>query len=188
MLQDGDIGIGRFPEIEEVGIGNFGFCGVATHGIGASQFEMCKGAQWKIDYNTAMIEELLEFGEGIRPLMHLQVSLAAQERRIHASELKWRRCAQLIRRDCLQVLDRRVGLGLGQSNGGVNGREPIEFQHSIERIALFQFVDESFCPIRVPGAGFREGRDDFDVSARSQGQSGCGILFGGRPITEFRFA
>jgi hypothetical protein len=43
LLKDGDVGVGVFPEREEILISGAGFGGVALQGIGASEAEMRKG-------------------------------------------------------------------------------------------------------------------------------------------------
>jgi len=40
FFQDGDVGVGVFPEGEKVLVGRFRFGGVALHGIGAGEAEM----------------------------------------------------------------------------------------------------------------------------------------------------
>jgi hypothetical protein len=37
LFEDGDVGIGVFPEAEEILIGDFGFYAIADKGVGASQ-------------------------------------------------------------------------------------------------------------------------------------------------------
>ena len=44
LLQDGDVGVGVFPEGEEILIGGLCLGGVALHRISATQLEMCEGA------------------------------------------------------------------------------------------------------------------------------------------------
>jgi len=40
LLQDGDVGVGVFPEGEEIIVGGAGFDGVVLHGIGSADLEM----------------------------------------------------------------------------------------------------------------------------------------------------
>jgi len=47
LLQNRNVGIGVFPEGEEVLIGGFGFGGVALHGIRSTQLEMSQYAPAK---------------------------------------------------------------------------------------------------------------------------------------------
>src|SRR5436305_8341891 len=48
LLQDGDVGIGVFPESEEVLVGDSGFLRVACHHVGPTQLEMRKSGDWLI--------------------------------------------------------------------------------------------------------------------------------------------
>jgi len=47
LLQDGDVGVGVFPERQKILIGRLGSGGVALHGRGA-------GAEWKRVQTTAL--------------------------------------------------------------------------------------------------------------------------------------
>src|SRR5260370_17581858 len=62
FLQNGDVGIGVFPESEEVLIGSLGFRGVAGEDISAGKAEMRQRAQRKVDDNAAVPQNLLELG------------------------------------------------------------------------------------------------------------------------------
>src|SRR5712692_4556698 len=64
FLQNGDVGVGVFPEGEKVLTGGAALCGVAGEGVGASETEMCECPQREIQDDTAMIEEFLELGSG----------------------------------------------------------------------------------------------------------------------------
>jgi hypothetical protein len=41
LLQDGNIGIGIFPEREEIVVGGLGFGGVARESVGVSEAQSC---------------------------------------------------------------------------------------------------------------------------------------------------
>jgi len=45
LLQDGNIGVGVFPEGEEILIGCLGLGGVMLHGISPGQFQACERAE-----------------------------------------------------------------------------------------------------------------------------------------------
>ena len=62
MLEDGDVGVGVFPEGEEILIGGAGFCGVAGESVGAGEFEMSQGADEAIGDKAAMVEDFLKLG------------------------------------------------------------------------------------------------------------------------------
>jgi hypothetical protein len=53
LLQDGDVGVGVFPEGEEIVVGGLGFGGVAREGIRAGEAEMRQRTQGKVDDNAA---------------------------------------------------------------------------------------------------------------------------------------
>src|SRR2546427_4496513 len=60
FLQDGDVGVGVFPEGEEVLVSGAGLGGVTGEGIGACEAEMGECAQREVQDDAAMVEELLE--------------------------------------------------------------------------------------------------------------------------------
>src|SRR5713226_5109592 len=69
LLQDGDVGVGVFPEREEILICRLGFGGVALHGIGSTDLEMRECSNGFVEHNTAMVEDFLELGGGFAALM-----------------------------------------------------------------------------------------------------------------------
>src|SRR5712691_7432948 len=60
LLQDGNVGIGVFPESEEVLVSGAALCSVAGEGVGAGEAEMGESAQREVQHDAAMVEELLE--------------------------------------------------------------------------------------------------------------------------------
>ena len=75
--EDGNVGVGVFPEREEILIGRLGFGGVALHGVGAGEAEMCQCADGLANYNSAMVEDFLELAGGFAALMRRQIGFAA---------------------------------------------------------------------------------------------------------------
>lgn len=61
LLQDGNIGVGVFPESQEIQVGAASFCGIFLQCVGTRKLESGNGAQRKICHQPAMIDELLEF-------------------------------------------------------------------------------------------------------------------------------
>ena len=61
LPEDRDIGIGIFPECDEVEISAAGFGPVALYGVGAGEAELGECAQREIQYEAAVINQLLEF-------------------------------------------------------------------------------------------------------------------------------
>src|SRR2546426_11845558 len=60
FLQDGDVGVGVFPEIEEVLVGGAAFCGVTGEGVGTGEAKMGECAQREVQHNAAVVQKLLE--------------------------------------------------------------------------------------------------------------------------------
>jgi hypothetical protein len=73
LLQDGDVGVGVFPEGEEVLICRLGFGGVALQGVGATDLEMRECSDEFVYYNPTMVENLLKLGSGFAALRGLSL-------------------------------------------------------------------------------------------------------------------
>ncbi len=67
FLQDGDVGVGVFPEGEEVLVSGAGLGGVALERVGTGEAEMGERAQRKVDDNATVVEELFRLGREYRP-------------------------------------------------------------------------------------------------------------------------
>jgi hypothetical protein len=64
LLQNGDVGIGVFPEGEEIFVGGFRLGGIARHRIGATDLKMRECSDEFVYYNPTMVEDFLELGSG----------------------------------------------------------------------------------------------------------------------------
>ena len=53
LFVDGNVGVGVFPEGEEVLIRGFRFGGVALHGVSATELKMGKSADGRVRHNAA---------------------------------------------------------------------------------------------------------------------------------------
>src|SRR5271167_3056187 len=79
FFQDGDVGVGVFPEGEEVLICGAGFDGIARHCVGAGKGEMCQYSNGFIEHSSAMVEDFLELVGGFVALMRRQMGFAAHK-------------------------------------------------------------------------------------------------------------
>ena len=61
LLQDGDAGIGVFPEGEEILIGDASFGCVALHGVSAGETEASQRAPRKVRHHSSVVDEFLKF-------------------------------------------------------------------------------------------------------------------------------
>ena len=83
LLQDGNVGVGVFPEREEILICGSGFGGVALQHVGAGEAEMRECADGFVQHNPAMVEDFLELGGGFAALMRGQIGFAAHVNGVH---------------------------------------------------------------------------------------------------------
>ena len=87
LLQDGDVGVGVFPESEEIFVGGErpDACGVGIRalrssrlqGVGTSYAEMRQCSCPAVPDDTAVVTNLLEFGGSFFPLSRRQIRLSA---------------------------------------------------------------------------------------------------------------
>lgn len=71
--EDRDVGVGGFPEGEEVVVGGAGFFGFAYEGQGAGQLSMRERANPAIHDDAFLVDDLSEFGGGGVAIAGLQV-------------------------------------------------------------------------------------------------------------------
>src|SRR5215469_16244222 len=88
LLQDGDVGIGVFPEVEEILISSLGFGGIARDGIGAGQLKTGERAEQEVPHKSGMISELLDLGSRSGTVPLGEVSQAAN---VHGIDCNSRR-------------------------------------------------------------------------------------------------
>jgi len=67
LRQDGDVGIGVFPEGEEIFVGGASLVLVTCEYVGASKLQMCQCAYGFADHNPAMVKNSLELHSGFPP-------------------------------------------------------------------------------------------------------------------------
>ena len=89
FLQDGNVGVGVFPEREEILIGGSGLDRVALHGVSTGQSQPGQRAPGKVHHQSSVLDEFLKFccrwvavvehEIGLSP----QISGAQQYREVH---------------------------------------------------------------------------------------------------------
>ena len=82
FFQDGDVGVGVLPQIEEVLISSAGWGFVSSERIGTPHLPMCQRTERKIHQATGMIQEFLKLAVRFVPLIETQVGLAAEIGRV----------------------------------------------------------------------------------------------------------
>jgi hypothetical protein len=75
--EDGNVGIGIFPQAKEILIGGAGLRRVALLNVDAGKSKMRESASRTIPQQPAMVEDFLEFGCRELSLLRRQVSLSA---------------------------------------------------------------------------------------------------------------
>ena len=61
LLEDGNVGVGVFPESEKILVTGPRFGGVSGYRVGATETQVCQRADRLIQDNPRMVENLLEF-------------------------------------------------------------------------------------------------------------------------------
>jgi hypothetical protein len=78
LFQDGNFGVGVFPEGEEVLVCGLSFGGVAGEGIGTGQAQVRQCADWLVQDDAWMVENFLELGCGCAALVRSHIRFATQ--------------------------------------------------------------------------------------------------------------
>ena len=84
--EDGDVGVGVFPEREEILIGRLRLGLVSRHVQRSPELELRERADRIADYDAAVIEDRLELRCGISASMCGQIGFATHVDRIQGSE------------------------------------------------------------------------------------------------------
>src|SRR5262252_8555478 len=77
LLQDGNVGVRVFPEREEILIGGLRLRGVAIDGIRAAKLKMRQCPKHIVCYDSAVIDDVLEFGCGLWSIPCLQIGFSS---------------------------------------------------------------------------------------------------------------
>src|SRR5580704_19337245 len=132
-------GVGVFPEVEEVLVGETGGDLVASGGVGSSQLQVHQGAEGVVGEDAAVVDELLEFDRGGVAVAFLEADQAAQVGGIERASLKRRRGAEFVAGRDAEMVESFVNVVRGDGHGGVNSGQPVELQES----ALGKFAVEA---------------------------------------------
>jgi hypothetical protein len=100
LLEDGDVGVGVFPEAEEILVRGAGFLRVAGKRVGAGQAQARESADGFVENCARMVDDLLELSRGGAALPQLQISLTA-----NVGGIAREKDAELIGRSRCQRLD-----------------------------------------------------------------------------------
>src|ERR1035441_595165 len=78
FFQDGDVGVGVFPEDEEVLVGTLRFGSVAGEDIRAGELQVGERAEQEVLHDSGVVEELLEFGGRSGTILLSEICQAAK--------------------------------------------------------------------------------------------------------------
>ena len=95
LLQDGNVGVGIFPEGEEILVRGVALCTVALKSIGTGEIEARERTKSKVENDARVINYLLKLFGGLFAVLFHEECLAAKVHRIHRSQLEWRGLAQV---------------------------------------------------------------------------------------------
>jgi len=108
LPQDGDVGVGVFPEREEILVCQLTLGGVARTDAGAAQLQSRHRTHGIADRQTLVIKDFLKFGRGFGTLIHRQICQTAHVNWIQSSEVGVeieRRHAELVGAIAMQEID-----------------------------------------------------------------------------------
>src|SRR6185295_4333997 len=82
FLQNRDVDVGIFPDVEEILIGAASFSRIAGQYIGPAKLQMRQRAQRQVEYDAAVIDNLLKFSRGGSSVASRQERQAADVNRV----------------------------------------------------------------------------------------------------------
>ena len=85
-MEDGEIGIGVFSEVEEFLVGGASLVLLASENIGPCETQPCQNQVWGVWAHNPMVNELLKFSYGVTQAIGGQVGFGAVEDRTISSE------------------------------------------------------------------------------------------------------
>src|SRR5712692_10416889 len=131
FLQDGDVGVGVFPEGEEVLVCALRFDVVAREGVGTGQSQVRQCADEIVLHHAGVVENLLELGGGSAALVRRQISLATQINGVEA-----RREPEFIGRSRGERFECLSGAAALESSGRVDHGQEAKLHHRVFGEAL----------------------------------------------------
>jgi hypothetical protein len=97
LLQNGNVGIGVFPESEEILVGSPCLSSVSRQQVRPRQFQVRECTDGFVHNETGMIENLLELSGSSGALVHCQIRLASQVNGIKSEIQEYGRFSQFVR-------------------------------------------------------------------------------------------
>src|SRR5215831_20908496 len=77
LLQDRDVGIGVFPESEEILIRGAGLGCLSLQSVRTTELEVRKSTDWLVQHNSPMIQDFLKLGRGFTTLVRRKIGFPA---------------------------------------------------------------------------------------------------------------
>src|ERR1039457_2081358 len=129
LLEDRDVGVGVFPDVEEILVGSLCLGLVSRQNEGSAKLQMRHCAYGIADNDPAVIENLLKFRGGFGALVRGQIGLTTHIDRIEGPEVTMygaARHAQVIGNGALQQVNRLGRLTFVQGQTSAKRREVAE--------------------------------------------------------------
>src|ERR1700728_142187 len=98
--------VAPFPKHEEIPLSSRGLGFISRQDQCSRKLQVRQGTDWIVDYDPAMVENLLKFRRGLCTLMQGQVCLAANINRVKPAVKCGRWDAQFVRDGGLQEIQR----------------------------------------------------------------------------------
>src|SRR6516164_499022 len=168
LLQDGDVGVGVFPEGEEILIGGLCLGGVALHGVGTAELEMGKCSDGLVNDHAWPIQYFLKLGCGPPSLMSHKKCRPSNVDGIHAGpeHATTPRNPQLIGRCGSQYLNRLFHTTHSvQRKLCTQCRQIIELHNRVFRKPPAQILCQRAWHIRIPVQCERKCRNVLRISS-----------------------
>src|SRR5258705_2988522 len=126
--------------------------------MSATEAKMGKRTDWLVQYEAAMIKDLLEFGGSLASLMRSQIGFATHKDRKHCGPIQSNgfRHPKLVRCRGPKTLNGARSISFVERELSADARQVIELHNCVFRKPLVQIVRQRFRARVLPGVGQRE--------------------------------
>src|SRR5271168_2785068 len=137
FFQDGDVGVGVFPEGKKILVGGPGLGCVTAEDIRTGQSQVCQRADRIVLNRTGVVDDLLELRSGGAPFSQLQISFASNIGGISGVDR-----AELVGRSGYEGFDSLGSVAALQSSGPMDHRQVLRLDDRVFGEALGQILGQ----------------------------------------------
>lgn len=185
LLEREEIGVGVFPEGEEILVVAASGFGIAGKDFGTGDLEVSERSGGGHVDESGMVEELLKFGGSFGAIFQLQISEATKIAGLHAIEISG---GEIERLSYGKNGESFFWVVIVEFNSGPNRRKKVVLNESVFGLEVVDFLGEVQSLRGVADFGVSESDSDFYVHGRIGGQSLFREFAGVSDVADFGLA